>query len=72
MSPFQGVIAFRNKARSKVLSVITVALVATGISVQAQEARLAEAKSALLLLKAGSWKSDILVADADQQRGKPV
>jgi len=34
-------------------------------AVQAQEARLAEAKSALDLLKAGSWKPDIQVAEAD-------
>ena len=34
-------------------------------AVQAQEARLAEAKSALTLLKAGSWKADIQVADAE-------
>ncbi|MBV8878698.1 MAG: biotin/lipoyl-binding protein [Planctomycetaceae bacterium] len=34
-------------------------------AVQAQEARLAEAKAALNLLKAGSWKSDIDVAQAD-------
>jgi HlyD family secretion protein len=34
-------------------------------AVQAQEARLAEAKSSLLLLKAGSWKPDIQVAEAD-------
>lgn len=34
-------------------------------AVQAQEARLAEAKSALVLLKAGSWKADIQVAEAE-------
>jgi multidrug resistance efflux pump len=34
-------------------------------AVQAQEARLAEAKSALILLKAGSWKPDIQVAEAE-------
>jgi HlyD family secretion protein len=34
-------------------------------AVQAQEARLSEAKSALVLLKAGSWKADIQVAEAD-------
>ena len=34
-------------------------------AVQAQEARLAEARSALVLLKAGSWKADIDVAQAD-------
>ena len=34
-------------------------------AVQAQEARLAEAKSGLLLLKAGSWKADIQVGEAD-------
>jgi multidrug efflux pump subunit AcrA (membrane-fusion protein) len=34
-------------------------------AVQAQEARLAEMKSALILLKAGSWKADIQVAEAD-------
>lgn len=34
-------------------------------AVQAQEARLAEAKSALLLLKAGAWKADLLVAEAE-------
>jgi multidrug resistance efflux pump len=34
-------------------------------AVQAQEARLAEARGALILLKAGSWKADIQVAQAD-------
>src|SRR5579862_7382385 len=34
-------------------------------AVQAQEARLAESKADLLLLKAGSWKADIGVAEAD-------
>jgi multidrug resistance efflux pump len=34
-------------------------------AVQAQEARLAEAKAALVLLKAGSWKPDIQVAESD-------
>jgi HlyD family secretion protein len=34
-------------------------------AVQAQEARLAEAKATLTLLKAGSWKADIAVAQAD-------
>lgn len=34
-------------------------------AVQAQEARLAEAKSALALLKAGTWKADLAVAEAD-------
>jgi multidrug resistance efflux pump len=34
-------------------------------AVQAQEARLAEAKAALALLKAGSWKPDVVVAEAD-------
>jgi len=34
-------------------------------AVQAQEARVAEAKAALALLKAGSWKADIQVAEAE-------
>ncbi|HLY11887.1 MAG TPA: biotin/lipoyl-binding protein [Planctomycetota bacterium] len=34
-------------------------------AVQAQEARLAESKASLVLLKAGSWKPDIDVAEAD-------
>jgi multidrug efflux pump subunit AcrA (membrane-fusion protein) len=34
-------------------------------AVQAQEARLAEAKADLILLKSGSWKADIGVAEAD-------
>lgn len=34
-------------------------------AVQAQEARLAEAKAGLTLLKAGAWKPDLLVAQAD-------
>lgn len=34
-------------------------------AVQAQEARLAESKADLLLLKSGSWKADIGVAEAD-------
>src|SRR5215831_5184875 len=34
-------------------------------AVQAQEARLAEAKAALALLKAGAWKADIEVAEAE-------
>ncbi|HZE96989.1 MAG TPA: secretion protein HlyD [Planctomycetota bacterium] len=34
-------------------------------AVQAQEARLAEAKAALILLKAGSWKADIQVSEAE-------
>jgi HlyD family secretion protein len=34
-------------------------------AVQAQEARLTEAKAALTLLKAGAWKPDLLVAQAE-------
>lgn len=34
-------------------------------AVQAQEARLAEAKASLVLLKAGTWKPDLHVAEAD-------
>jgi hypothetical protein len=34
-------------------------------AVQAQEARVAEAKAALALLKAGSWKADLQVAEAE-------
>jgi multidrug efflux pump subunit AcrA (membrane-fusion protein) len=34
-------------------------------AVQAQEARLVEAKSALILLKAGSWRPDIQVSEAE-------
>jgi len=47
MSPFQNVIAFRNKARSKVLSAITMTLVATGVSARAQEAQLKTADAVL-------------------------
>jgi hypothetical protein len=47
MSPFYDVIPFRNKARSKFLSGIIVALVATGISVRAQEAQLKTADAVL-------------------------
>jgi hypothetical protein len=47
MSPFHGVIAFRNKVRSKALSAITVALVVSGISVRAQEAQLKTADAVL-------------------------
>jgi hypothetical protein len=47
MSPFHDVIAFRQKARSKVLSAVTVVLVATGISVRAQEAQLKTADAVL-------------------------
>ena len=34
-------------------------------AVQAQEARVAEAKAALALLKAGSWKADLQIAEAE-------
>src|SRR5881394_2515811 len=34
-------------------------------AVQAQEARVAEAKAALTLLKAGAWKADLQVAEAE-------
>jgi len=34
-------------------------------AVQAQEARVAEAKSSLALLKAGAWKADVQVAEAE-------
>lgn len=34
-------------------------------AVQAQEARLSETKASLMLLKAGAWKPDLLVAQAD-------
>jgi multidrug efflux pump subunit AcrA (membrane-fusion protein) len=34
-------------------------------AVQAQEARVAEAKAALALLKAGAWKADVQVAEAE-------
>jgi len=34
-------------------------------AVQAQEARVAEAKAALILLKAGAWKPDLAVAEAE-------
>ena len=47
MSPFYDVIPCRNKARSKFLCAITVALVATGISVRAQEAQLKTADAVL-------------------------
>ena len=47
MRPFHDVIAFRNKAWSKVFPAITVALVATGISVRAQEAQLKTADAVL-------------------------
>ena len=47
MIPFHAVIAFRQKARSKILSALTVALVATGISVRAQEAQLKTADAVL-------------------------
>ena len=47
MSPFFDVIPFRNKPRSKFLSVFAVALAATGISVRAQEAQLNTADAVL-------------------------
>ena len=47
MIPFHDVIAFRQLARSAVLSVAAVALVATGISVRAQEAQLKTADAVL-------------------------
>jgi hypothetical protein len=45
--PFHDVIAFRQMARSAVLSAVAVALVATGISVRAQEAQLKTADAVL-------------------------
>jgi hypothetical protein len=47
MYPFHDVIAFRQKARAKVISAVTVALVVTGISVRAQEAELKTADAVL-------------------------
>jgi hypothetical protein len=47
MNPFHDFIAFRQNARTKVLSAVTIALVATGISVRAQEAQLKTADPVL-------------------------
>jgi len=47
MSLFHRVVTFRNKPPSKVLSVISMALVTTGVSAQAQEAHLKTADAVL-------------------------